>query len=198
MWDKLGTLVANPVVTIYDDATIPNYRGSMNIDDEGTPTEKVPLIENGKLVGYLNDKLSARILGHKPNGHGRRESYKFPPLPRMNNTILASGQYSEEEIISSVKKGFYAVTYQGGQVSDTGKFTFSVNMGYLIENGKLTQPLKNATLIGTNIQILKEVSMLSNETGFFLGTCGKGGQGAPVTAGTPTLKINKMTVGGVA
>lgn len=198
MWDKMGKEVANPIVTIYDDATIPNYRGSLNIDDEGTKTENVPLIEKGKLVGYLNDKLAARILNHKPNGHGRRQSYKYPPIPRMNNTILAKGEHDPQEIIESVDRGFYAVSYQGGQVSDTGKFTFSVNMGYLIENGKLTTPLKNATLIGTNVQILKEVTMIGDDTGFFLGTCGKAGQSVPVTAGTPTLKISKMTVGGIA
>jgi len=198
MWDKLNQQVANPIVTIYDDATISNYRGSLNIDDEGTPTESVPLIEKGKLVGYLNDRLGARILGHKPNGHGRRESYRNMPIPRMNNTILAKGDHPPEEIISSVKKGFYAVTYQGGMVNDTGKFTFSVNLGYMIEDGKLSYPVKNATLIGTNLQILKEVSMVGNDMGFFLGTCGKDGQSVPVTCGTPTLKIDKMTVGGVA
>ncbi len=198
MWDKLGQEVANPIVSIYDDATINDYRGSLNIDDEGIVTESVPLIEKGKLVGYLNDKLSAKLLGHNPNGHGRRQSYKYPPIPRMNNTVLAQGEHSPEEIIASVKKGFYAVSYQGGQVNDTGKFTFSVNMGYLIEDGKLTKPLKNATLIGSNIQILKEVSMIGNDMGFFLGTCGKAGQSVPVTAGTPSLKINKMTVGGAA
>lgn len=198
MWDKMNQMVANPIVTIYDDATIPDYRGSLNFDDEGTPTESVPLIEKGKLIGYLNDRISAKILGHKPNGHGRRQSYQSPPIPRMNNTILAKGDSDPDEIIASVKKGFYAVTYQGGMVNDTGKFTFSVNLGYMIENGKLTHPVKNATLIGTNIQILKEVSMIGNDTGFFLGTCGKDGQSVPVTAGTPTLKINKMTVGGIA
>jgi TldD protein len=120
------------------------------------------------------------------------------PIPRMNNTILAQGDHSPEEILSSVKKGFYAVTYQGGMVNDTGKFTFSVNLGYMIEDGKLSYPVKNATLIGTNLQILKEVSMVGNDMGFFLGTCGKEGQSVPVTCGTPTLKIDKMTVGGVA
>ncbi|MGA2297778.1 MAG: TldD/PmbA family protein [FCB group bacterium] len=196
MWDKFGQEVANPIVTIYDDATIPNYRGSMNIDDEGTQTENVMLIEKGKLVGFMNDRLSAKILKQKPNGHGRRESYKCPPIPRMNNTILAKGDNSVDEIISSVKNGFYAKTYEGGMVSGTGKFTFSVNLGYLIENGKLTKPLKNATLIGQNTNILKDMEMISNDTAFFLGTCGKDGQSAAVTAGTPTLKIRKMTVGG--
>ena len=196
MWDKLGKMVANPIVTIYDDPTIPHYRGSLNIDDEGVQTGPTPLIEKGKLVGYIQDRLSAKILKTKPNGHGRRQTYQHNPIPRMGNTVLAKGKSDPEEIIRSVKKGFYAVSYQGGQVQDSGKFTFSVNMGYLIENGKLTKPVKNATLIGTNVQILNEVTMIGNDMGFFLGTCGKEGQSAPVTAGTPTLKIRNMTVGG--
>jgi TldD protein len=196
MWDKLGQMVANPIVTIYDDATIPEYRGSFNIDDEGTLTQKAMLIEKGKLVGFLHDRLSARILGMKPNGHGRRENFAVNPIPRMNNTVLARGDASPEDIIKSVKKGFYAESYRGGMVEDTGKFTFSVNLGYKIEDGKLTQPVKNATLIGTNVQILKEVEMIGNDMNFFLGTCGKEGQSAPVTAGTPTFKLRHMTVGG--
>ncbi len=197
MWDKLGQMVASPLVTIYDDATIPGYRGSLNVDDEGTPTAKVMLIEKGKLVGYLHDRLSSRIMGQPANGHGRRESYRYMAIPRMNNTVLASGDTPAEDIVKSVKKGFFAETYQGGQVEDTGKFTFSVNLGYLIEDGKLTRPIKNATLIGTNVQILKEVELVGNDMEFFLGTCGKG-QWAPVTAGTPTFKIRQMTVGGRA
>lgn len=197
MADKMGEKVANDIVTIYDDATIENYRGSLNIDDEGTLTENVMLIEKGKLVGYLNDRLSAKLLNMKANGHGRRQSYKYPPIPRMNNTILAKGNHTTEEIIKSVKKGFYAKTYQGGMVDNTGKFTFSVNLGYWIENGEITKPIKNATLIGSNIQILQNVDMIANDMGFFLGTCGKAGQSVPVTAGTPTLRISKMTVGGV-
>jgi TldD protein len=196
MWDKFNKKVANPIVTIYDDATIPHYRGSMNIDDEGTNTRKAMLIENGTLVGYLQDRLSAKLMNMEMNGHGRRESYQNNPIPRMCNTILARGESDPQEIIQSVKKGFYAVSYQGGQVQDSGKFTFSVNLGYLIEDGKLTRPVKNATLIGTNVQILNEVIMIGNDMGFFLGTCGKEGQSAPVTAGTPTLKIKQMTVGG--
>ena len=196
MWDKLGKQVANPIVTIYDDATLPHYRGSLNVDDEGTPTKKTLLIEQGKLVGYLQDRLSAKLMKTEANGHGRRETYQNIPIPRMCNTILARGDADPEEIVRSVKKGFYAATYQGGQVQDSGKFTFSVNMGYLIENGKLTTPVKNATLIGTNVQILNDVAMIGKDMGFFLGTCGKEGQSAPVTAGTPTLKIKKMTVGG--
>lgn len=198
MWDKLGQAVANPIVTIYDDPTIPHYRGTLAIDDEGTVTKNKLLIENGRLAGYLQDRLSAGIMGVEPDGHGRRESYMHYPIPRMCNTVLARGESDPEEIIRSVKKGFYAVTYQGGQVQDSGKFTFSVNMGYLIEDGKLTRPVKNATLIGTNVQILNEVDMIGNDTGFFLGTCGKEGQSVPVTAGTPTLRIQNMTVGGRA
>jgi TldD protein len=137
-------------------------------------------------------------MGKKPDGHGRRVTYEYNPIPRMANTVLAKGENTNEEIIKSVKKGFYAETYQGGEVHPSGKFTFSVNMGYLIEDGKLTRPIKNATLIGTNVQILNEVEMIGNDMGFFLGTCGKEGQYIPVTAGTPTLKIKQMTVGGRA
>jgi TldD protein len=197
MADKMGQMVASPLITIYDDSTIPHYRGSLNIDDEGVFAENAPLIEKGKLVGYLHDKLSAKIMNVKPNGHGRRESYESMPIPRMNNTVLAKGDHAPEEIISSVKKGFYAKSYQGGMVDNTGKFTFSVNLGYLIEDGKITKPLKNATLIGSNLQILKDVDMVGNDMGFFLGTCGKDGQSVPVTAGTPSIRIKKMTVGGV-
>jgi len=196
MWDKLGQKVANEIVTIYDDATIPHFRGSLNIDDEGTLTENVPLIENGKLVGYLQDRLSSKLMNMKANGHGRRASYRDIPIPRMNNTMLAKGDSNPENVIQSVKKGFYAKTFTGGMVSDSGKFTFSVSLGYLIEDGKLTRPVKNATLIGTNVQILTEVDMIADDMGYFLGTCGKDGQSAPVVAGTPTLRIKQMTVGG--
>ncbi len=196
MWDKLGQQVANPIVTIYDDPTIPNARGSLNMDDEGIVPSKTVLIEKGKLVGFLQDRLSAKLMKMEPNGHGRRASYRDVPIPRMANTVLGPGEASVEDILRSVKKGFFAETYQGGQVSDSGKFTFSVNMGYLIEDGKLTRPVKNATLIGTNVQILNEVEMIGNDTRFFLGTCGKDGQSAPVSAGTPTLKLRQMTVGG--
>ena len=193
-----ATMVASPMVTIYDDATIPNLRGTLNVDDEGTPTRNVMLIEKGKLVGYLHDRLSARILGLPANGHGRRMSFAHVPIPRMGNTMLAPGDATPEDIIKSVKKGFYAHSFQGGQVEDTGKFTFSVNLGYMIEDGKLTRPVKNATLVGTNLQILQEVEMIANDTQIFLGSCGKEGQWAAVTAGTPTFKIRQMTVGGRA
>ena len=195
-WDRLGQMVASPSVTIYEDPTIPHLRGSMNIDDEGTSTRKAMMIENGKLVGFLHDRLSARVLGVEPNGHGRRESYRVVPICRMNNTILARGEASPEDVIKSVKRGFYAETYQGGQVEDTGKFTFSVNLGFLIEDGKLTRPVKNATLIGTNVQVLKDIEIIGNDMDYFLGTCGKDGQSAAVSAGTPTFKLRQMTVGG--
>ena len=196
MWDKLGQQVASPNVTITDDPAIPFYRGSLNVDDEGIEPKNAVLIEKGKLVGFLQDRLSAKLMNMDVNGHGRRQSYQHVPLPRMANTVLARGEYDPEEIIRSVKKGLYAHSYQGGEVQDSGKFTFSVNLGYQIENGKLTKPVKNATLIGTNVQILNEVEMIGTDMGFFLGTCGKEGQSAPVTAGTPTLKLRSMTVGG--
>jgi len=196
MANRLGQKVATSVVTIYDDPTIPYARGSLNIDDEGTVTQKTTLIENGVLKGYLQDRLSARLMNMSLTGNGRRQGFQYMPIPRMTNTVLAQGEFDPEEVIASVKKGFYAQTYQGGQVQDTGKFVFSVNLGYLIENGKLTQPVKNATLIGTNVQILENISMVGNDMGFFLGTCGKDGQSVAVTAGTPTVKIEKMTVGG--
>lgn len=198
MWDKLGREIASPLVTIYDDATIAGSRGSLNVDDEGTPTGTAMLVEKGKLVGFLHDRLSARLLGAAPNGHGRRASFRHQPLPRMNNTILAPGEAAPADIIKSVAKGFYAKSYEGGMVQGTGKFTFSVNLGYLIEDGKLTAPVRTATLIGTNVQVLNEIEMVGNDLDFFLGTCGKGGQSAPVTAGSPTFKIRSMTVGGRA
>ncbi len=198
MHDRIGQMVASPMVTIYDDATIPNYRGSYNIDDEGMPSKPAMLIEKGKLVDFLHDRLSSQALKVKPNGHGRRQTFANVPIPRMGNTILAPGEHDPEEIIKSVKKGFYAHSYQGGMVQDTGKFTFSVNLGYQIEDGKLTRPLKNATLIGMNMAVLKDVEMVGNDLAFFLGTCGKEGQWQPVTAGTPTFKVRQMTVGGRA
>lgn len=194
--EKFGKQIAKPIVNIYEDPTIPHYRGSLNIDDEGTKTGKTVLVENGRLVGFIQDKLNARLMNAKPTGNGRRQSYQNYPIPRMTNTILSSGKFDPQEIIKSVKKGFFAKSFQGGNVSDSGKFTFSVNLGYLIEDGKITRPVRNATLIGTNVQIMNEVSMIGKDMDYFLGTCGKEGQGAPVTAGTPTLKIDKMTVGG--
>lgn len=194
--DRLGSMVASPLVTIYEDPTIPHCRGSLNIDDEGTITGRTVLIEGGTLTGFIQDKLSARLLRMKETGNGRRQSFQDYPVPRMTNTVLARGDADPDEIIRSVRKGFYARSFSGGQVSDAGKFTFSVNLGYRIEQGKLTVPVKNATLIGTNVQILNQVTMIGNDSGFFLGTCGKEGQSVPVSAGTPTMKIASMTVGG--
>lgn len=196
MWDKHGEMVANPNVTIYDNPNIEGFRGSYNIDDEGmAPTDSI-LVEKGKLVGFMNDYLNAKIMGHERNAHGRRQSYRYAPIPRMSNTILAAGDHTPGDIIESVKFGILAKSFQGGMVNSTGKFTFSINLGYLIEDGKITAPIKNATLIGSNLEILKRIEMVGNDTKFFLGTCGKNGQSVPVTCGTPTLKISQMTVGG--
>jgi TldD protein len=197
-WNKMGKKVGNSQLTIYDDPTIPNFRGSYNIDDEGTIPKKTPLIIKGNLTGLLQDRLSAKLMKKPLTGHGRRENYSCIPIPRMSNTYIDRGEYSPEEIIKSVRRGFYAQKYQGGQVEDSGKFTFSVNLGFLIENGKLTSPTKQATLIGTNIDILNDIEMIGSDLKFGLqtGSCGKEGQTVPVNDGCPTIKIAKMTVGG--
>ena len=197
-WDKMGKKVGNEQVNIYDDPTIPFFRGSYNIDDEGTVPHKTPLIREGRVVGLLQDRLSAQIMNQALTGHGRRQDYSCIPIPRMSNSYIDKGTYSPEEIIKSVERGFYAQHFQGGQVEDSGKFTFSVSSGYLIEKGKLTAPVKQATLIGSNIDILQKIEMIGTDLKFGLqtGTCGKDGQAAPVTDGCPTLKIIKMTVGG--
>lgn len=198
-WNKLGKRVGSEQIFIYDDPTIPFFRGSYNIDDEGTFPKKTPLIEQGKLVGLLQDRLSARLMGMPLTGHGRRQDYTCIPIPRMSNTYIDKGEYDPEDIIRSVSRGFYAHRYQGGQVEDSGKFTFSVSSGFLIEEGKLTAPVKQATLIGTNIDILHKIDKVGSDLSFGLqtGTCGKEGQAAPVTDGCPTLKITSMTVGGL-
>jgi len=202
-WKKTAVLhpywqqqVASDCVTIVDDPTLPGMRGSLNIDDEGHLPERTVLIDKGRFVGRLNDRLSAQKLGAPQNGHGRRDGYTSMPVPRMTNTFLMPGDADENDIIKSVKKGFYAHSYQGGMVQGSGKFTFSVNLGWRIEDGRLTAPVKNATLIGHNLEILKKIELVGRDTGWFLGTCGKDGQSAAVTAGTPTLKISAMTVGG--
>lgn len=197
-WDKLGKQVGNEQVNIFDDPTIPYFRGSYNIDDEGTIPHKTQLLENGKIINLIQDRLSARLLQMPVTGHGRRQDYSCIPIPRMSNTYIDKGEYSPEEILKSVAKGFYALHYQGGQVEDSGKFTFSVSSGFLIENGRLTTPVKQATLIGSNIDILRKISMVGCDLEFSwqTGTCGKAGQSAPVTDGCPTLKIIGMTVGG--
>jgi TldD protein len=197
-WNKMGKKVGSSQVTIYDDPTIPNFRGSYNIDDEGTIPKKTLLIERGKIAGLLQDRLSAKLMRRPLTGHGRRQDYSCIPVPRMSNTYIDRGKYSPDEIIKSVEKGFYAHKFLGGQVEDSGKFTFSVSSGYLIENGKLTAPVKQATLIGTNIDILKNIEMIGSDLKFGLqtGTCGKEGQAVPVIDGCPTIKISRMTVGG--
>ncbi len=197
-WDKMGKKVGNEQIFIYDDPTIPFFRGSYNVDDEGTIPAKTPLIEKGKLVGLLQDRLSAKLMDRPLTGHGRRQDYTCIPIPRMSNTYIDRGEYDPEEIIKSVDKGLYTGKFMGGQVEDSGKFTFSVSSGYLIEGGKLSVPVKQATLIGSNIDILQKLERVGSDLAFSFqtGTCGKEGQAVPVTDGCPTLKVAKMTVGG--
>jgi len=197
MHDKLNRKVATGVVTIFDDPTIPHFRGSLNVDDEGTEPKKAVLIRKGILVDFIQDRMSSRIMKMANNGHGRRQDYRYPAIPRMTNTAVANGESDPDDIIRSVKKGFYTKRFMGGQVYDNGKFVFSVSLGYMIEEGRLTRPVKNATIMGTNLQVLNSISMVGNDIAFrFLGTCGKDGQSVPVSCGTPTLKIDRMTVGG--
>jgi TldD protein len=173
----------------------------LTVDDEGTPTSRTVLIEDGVLVGYLQDRLNARLMKMKPTGNGRRESHAHSPMPRMTNTFMLAGDRSREEIIASVKKGLYAVNFGGGQVDITsGKFTFSATEAYLIENGKVGPAVKGATLIGSGPDVMKKVSMIGNDLMLDpgIGTCGKEGQGVPCGVGQPTLKIESMTVGGTA
>ncbi|MDP1708806.1 MAG: metalloprotease TldD [Gammaproteobacteria bacterium] len=196
---RVGERVASEQCTVVDDGTLADRRGSLNVDDEGTPTQCTVLIENGILKGYIQDKLNARLMGVAPTGNGRRESYAHLPMPRMTNTYMRAGKYAPEEIIASVEKGLYAVNFGGGQVDITsGKFVFSASEAYLIENGKITRPVKGATLIGNGPDVLTRVSMVGSDleldTG--VGTCGKEGQSVPVGVGQPTLRIDSLTVGG--
>jgi TldD protein len=196
---RIGERVASPLCTVVDDGTLPSRRGSLNIDDEGTPTECTVLIENGILKGYMQDKLNARLMGVAPTGNGRRESYAHLPMPRMTNTYMLGGSHDPQEIIGSVKKGLFAKNFGGGQVDITsGKFVFSASEAYLIEDGKITRPVKGATLIGNGPDVLTRVSMVGNDleldTG--VGTCGKDGQSVPVGVGQPTLRVDGLTVGG--
>lgn len=198
---RLGERVASPGCTVVDDGTLPNRRGSLTIDDEGTPTQRTVLIEKGILKGYMQDKLNARLMGTQSTGNGRRESYAYLPMPRMTNTYLLPGPYAPEEIIASVDRGLYAVNFSGGQVDITsGKFVFSACEAYLIEKGKVTQPVKGATLIGNGPEVLTRVSMLGHDLKLDsgIGSCGKEGQSVPVGVGQPTLKIDCLTVGGTA
>jgi len=197
--DRLGQRVAAPGVTVVDDGTIPERRGSLNVDDEGTPTQRTVLIEDGVLVGYLQDKLNARLMGVEPTGNGRRESYAHLPMPRMTNTFMLAGQDDPAEILRSVERGLYAVSFSGGQVDITsGKFVFSANEAYRIENGRLGAPVKGATLIGNGPDVLTRVARIGNDLKLDLGvgTCGKDGQSVPVGVGLPTLRIDGITVGG--
>jgi TldD protein len=196
---RLGQRVAAPGVTVVDDGTLPGRRGSLSVDDEGTPAHRTVLIENGVLTGYMQDLMNARLMDMAPTGNGRRESYAHLPMPRMTNTYMLAGPYDPREIIASVDRGLYAVNFGGGQVDITsGKFVFSASEAYLIEHGKVTRPVKGATLIGNGPDVLTRVSMVGNDlaldTG--VGTCGKDGQSVPVGVGQPTLKVDALTVGG--
>ena len=198
---RVGQKVASELCTVVDDGTIANRRGSLSVDDEGTPAQNTVLIENGILKGYMQDKLNARLMGVASTGNGRRESFAHIPMPRMTNTYMLAGNHEPEEIIASVDKGIYAPNFGGGQVDITsGKFVFSASEAYLIENGKLTTPVKGAMLIGDGPEALRKISMVGNDlaldTG--VGTCGKEGQSVPVGVGQPTLKIDELTVGGTA
>ena len=197
----LGQRVAAPGVTVVDDGTLADRRGSLSIDDEGTPTSRTVLIEDGILKGYMQDRLNARLMGMAATGNGRRESYAHQPMPRMTNTYMLSGDREPDEILSSVKRGIYAVSFGGGQVDITsGKFVFTCTEAYLIENGKIGAPVKGATLIGNGPDVLTRVSMIGNDMKLDpgIGTCGKAGQGVPVGVGQPTLRIDGLTVGGTA
>jgi len=196
---RIGQQVASPYCTVVDDGTLYGRRGSLNIDDEGTPTQCTVLIENGILRGYMQDKLNARLMGVTSTGNGRRESFSSLPMPRMTNTYMLPGTYAHEEIIESVTKGLYAVNFSGGQVDITsGKFVFSTNEAYMIENGRIGRPVKGATLIGNGPDVLTRVSMVGNNLQMDqgVGSCGKDGQTIPVGIGQPTLKIDSLTVGG--
>ncbi|HYW45138.1 MAG TPA: metalloprotease TldD [Bryobacteraceae bacterium] len=198
---RMGQKVASELCTVIDDGTLSSRRGSLNVDDEGHATQRNVLIENGVLRGYLQDKLSSTLLGSESTGSGRRESYAHIPMPRMTNTFMLAGESQPEDIIRSVPKGLYCVNFGGGQVDITsGNFVFSASESYLIEDGKLTRPVRNATLIGNGPEALKYVSMVGNDLRLDegIGVCGKEGQSVPVGVGIPTLKIDRMTVGGTA
>ena len=198
---QMGQLVASELCTVVDDGTIAGLRGSLAVDDEGVPGQYNVLIENGILKGYMQDKLNARLMGVKPTGNGRRESYAHLPMPRMTNTYMLAGKSTPQEIIESVEYGLYAPNFGGGQVDITsGKFVFSTSEAWLIENGKVTKPVKGATLIGSGIEAMQQISMVGNDLALDkgVGVCGKEGQSVPVGVGQPTLKLDKLTVGGTA
>tara|TARA_B100000029_G_scaffold210983_1_gene208780 strand:+ start:59 stop:874 length:816 start_codon:yes stop_codon:yes gene_type:complete len=196
---RMGDKVASDQCTVVDDGTLENRRGSLNVDDEGMPTQCTTLIENGVLKGYMQDKMNARLMGVASTGNGRRESYAHQPMPRMTNTYMLPGRYDPNEIIESVDSGLYAVNFGGGEVDITnGKFVFSASEAYLIEKGKVTRPVKGATLIGNGPDVLTRVSMVGNDLALDsgVGVCGKDGQSVPVGVGQPTLRVDGLTVGG--
>jgi TldD protein len=195
----LGQRVASPGVTVVDDGTLPDRRGSITVDDEGTPSSCTVLIEDGILKGYIQDRLNARLMGVRPTGNGRRQSFAHRPMPRMTNTYMLAGKHSKDDIIKSVKRGLYAVHFGGGQVDITsGKYVFSASEAYLVEDGKIGAPVKGATLIGNGPDALTKVTMVGNDMELDpgIGTCGKDGQSVPVGVGQPTLKLSAITVGG--
>lgn len=196
---QLGEQVASKAVTIVDNGTLEARRGSLTVDDEGTPTGNTVLIENGVLRTYMQDRMNARLMGMAPTGNGRRESFAHLPMPRMTNTYMLPGEHAPEDIIASVDRGLYAVNFAGGQVDITsGRFVFSASEAYLIENGRITRPVRGATLIGNGPETMNEVSMVGNDLALDkgIGVCGKDGQSVPVGVGQPTLKIDRLTVGG--
>jgi len=197
----LGSRIAATGVTVVDDGTLPDRRGSLTVDDEGTPTSRTVLIEDGVLVGFMQDRLNARLMGMRATGNGRRQSYAHAPMPRMTNTVMLAGPHAPDDMIRSVRRGLYAVNFGGGQVDITsGKFVFSASEAYLIEDGKVTAPVKGATLIGNGPDCLTKVAMVGNDMALDpgIGTCGKNGQGVPVGVGQPTLKLAGLTIGGTA
>jgi len=198
---RIGQRVAAKGVTVLDDGTMADRRGSLNVDDEGNPTQRNVLIEDGILRGYMQDSMNARLMGVKPTGNGRRESYAHVPMPRMTNTYMLPGDKSPEEIVASIKRGLYATNFGGGQVDITsGKFVFSASEAFWVENGKILYPVKGATLIGNGPEAMGRVSMIGNDLQLDsgVGTCGKDGQSVPVGVGQPTLRIERLTVGGTA
>jgi TldD protein len=198
--DKMGKKIAENFVSIVDDGTIPGNRGTLNFDDEGNPTEKTTLVSNGILTSYLHDRISADHYKVNPTGNGRRESFRHIPMPRMRITYMENGPHKKEEIIASVKNGIYVDSFSNGQVNiGQGDFTFFVKFGYIIENGKLTKPIKDINIIGNGPQALADIVMAADDMAINNGvwTCGKNGQGAPVSMGIPTVKIKKLTVGGL-
>ncbi len=197
----MGKRVGSKGVTVVDDGTIPDRRGSLTVDDEGTPSQRTVLIEDGILTGYMQDRMNARLMGMKPTGNGRRQDFAHAPMPRMTNTCMLAGPHDPREIVASVKRGLYAVNFGGGQVDITnGKFVFSASEAYMIEDGKVGRPVKGAMLIGNGPDALTKISMVGNDMKLDhgIGTCGKDGQGVPVGVGQPSLKIDLLTVGGTA